>query len=131
MLTEAINRSDYEEIDVAVIGAGIIGLAVAREFSLDDREVVVLEQETSIGQHSSSRNSEVIHSGLYYEPGSLKAKLCVQGKQTLYEYSEDNGIKHKKLGKVVVATRDEEVPVLQELKAKGDANGVRDLELLD
>jgi L-2-hydroxyglutarate oxidase LhgO len=118
------------KIDTAVIGAGVVGLAVARSLALQGREVFVFEAEKTIGEHTSSRNSEVIHSGIYLRPGSLKARLCVEGKEKLYEYCEVNGIAHKQTGKIIVAASAKEVPRLQEIKARSIANGVNDLSWL-
>ena len=119
-----------ELADVAVIGAGVVGLGVARALARAGREVVVLDSERSIGFHTSSRNSEVIHAGIYYPPGSLKARLCVQGKRALYAYSAERGIPHARPGKLIVATSEEEVPTLARLQANAQANGVTDLVLL-
>jgi L-2-hydroxyglutarate oxidase LhgO len=119
------------DLDVAVIGAGVVGLAVARSFALAGREVAVLEAEAHIASHASSRNSEVIHAGIYYPTGSLKARLCVQGKEALYAYCRTEGVQHARLGKLIVATRDEEIPVLEQLRLQAERNGVRDLEWLD
>jgi L-2-hydroxyglutarate oxidase LhgO len=116
-----------ERLDVAVIGAGVIGLAVARALALSGREVVVLEAEDGIGRHTSSRNSEVIHAGIYYSPGSQKARLCVAGKRALYDYCKSENIAHARCGKIIVATRDEEISVLEKLKSQAEANGVHDL----
>ena len=93
-----------EKIDCAVIGAGVVGLAIARELALAGREVILLEAEDAIGTHTSSRNSEVIHAGIYYATGSLKARLCVAGKRALYEYCDSRGIAHENCGKLIVAT---------------------------
>jgi L-2-hydroxyglutarate oxidase LhgO len=123
--------SDLGDLDVVVIGAGVIGLAVARELQLRSRQVVVLEAETAIGTHTSSRNSEVIHAGIYYEPGSLKATLCVEGKAELYRYCEQHGVPYKRLGKIIVATREEEVPALERILARAHSSGVSDLAWLD
>src|SRR5438093_1817345 len=95
-----------EEIDTAVIGAGVVGLAVARALALDGREVVILEAESAIGTHTSSRNSEVIHAGIYYTPGSLKARACVAGKQLLYDYCASHGVPHRRCGKLIVASEE-------------------------
>jgi len=118
-------------VDVAVIGAGVVGLAVARALARSGREVVAIEKEPGIGRHTSSRNSEVIHAGIYYLPGSSKARLCVAGRQALYRYCEENGIAHKRLGKLLVATREEEIPALARLRAQAEHNGVDDLTWLD
>jgi L-2-hydroxyglutarate oxidase LhgO len=118
-------------VDVAVIGAGVIGLAVARALALAGREVVVLESEPRIGVHTSSRNSEVIHAGIYYPRGSLKALACVEGKRLLYAYCEAREIAHSRVGKLLVATADEEVSTLERLKRQAEENGVHDLTWLD
>ncbi len=119
-----------EKADVAVIGGGIIGLAVSRRLAIDGREVFLFEAEDDIGQHSSSRGSEVIHSGIYYPTNSLKARLCVAGQKQLYEYCDQQNIKYRQLGKILVATSDEEIPVLENLKKQAEANGVSDLQWL-
>ena len=117
-------------LDTVVIGAGVVGLAAARALALAGREVFVLEAEKTFGAHTSSRNSEVVHAGIYYEPGSLKATLCVAGKQQLYDYCERNEVPHARPGKLLVATRDEELPRLEQLRALALANGVDDLSWL-
>ena len=116
-----------EQIDAVVIGAGVVGLAVARELALQGQEVMVLESENAIGTGTSSRNSEVIHAGIYYPAGSLKARLCVQGKEMLYAYCAERGVAHQRLGKLIVATSAEQVPQLAAIQAKAAANGVHDL----
>lgn len=120
-----------DEVDCIVVGAGVVGLAVARALALAGREVIVLEAETAIGTITSARNSEVIHAGIYYEPGSLKAQLCVEGRRALYAYCADHGVGVARLGKLIVAGSADEVPYLERLKATGEANGVEDLRLLD
>ena len=120
-----------DQVDCVVIGAGVVGLAVARALALQGREVMVLESENAIGTGTSSRNSEVIHAGIYYSPGSLKAKLCVEGKQMLYSYCAERGIAHSRCGKLIVATTAAQVLQLQGIAAKAAANGVGDLLLLD
>lgn len=120
-----------DRLDVAVIGGGVIGLAVARELSEAGRDVLLIEAEPAIGSHTSSRNSEVIHAGIYYPKGSLKAELCVQGKGLLYDYCERFGVEHRRLGKLIVASRDEEVPALEQILKKAEDNGVRDLTWVD
>jgi L-2-hydroxyglutarate oxidase LhgO len=122
---------ESEELDIVVIGAGVIGLAVARALALEGREVVVLESESALGLHTSSRNSEVIHAGIYYPTGSLKASLCVAGKLALYDYCARQGVPHARLGKLIVATRDEEIPELERILGRARANGVEDLTWLD
>jgi L-2-hydroxyglutarate oxidase LhgO len=119
-----------ESVDCVVIGAGVVGLAIARELALSAREVIVLEAEDSIGNHTSSRNSEIIHAGLYYPKGSLKARLCVAGKRMLYAYCAEHGVPHRHIGKIVVATRPDEIEALGSYIAKGEANGVADLRWL-
>jgi len=113
-----------DRVDCVVVGAGVVGLAVARALALTGREVVVLEQETAIGTGTSSRNSEVIHAGLFYAPGSLKARLCVRGKDLLYGYCESHGVAHRRCGKWVVATDDAQLPALDRLAQRAQANGV-------
>ena len=119
------------ELDAVVVGGGVVGLAIARALALAGREVTLLEAEATLGSHSSSRNSEVIHAGIYYEPGSLKAACCVAGKNLLYDYSLARDVAHERIGKIIVATRDEEVSTLNRLKAQAEANGVADLVWLD
>jgi len=120
-----------EKIDAVVIGAGVVGLAVARAFALGGREVVVLEREGAIGTGTSSRNSEVIHAGIYYPSGSLKAKLCVAGRVALYPYLARRGIAHRRCGKLIVATDAGQIPGLEKLHAQARANGVADLRMLE
>jgi 2-hydroxyglutarate dehydrogenase len=114
------------------VGAGIIGLAVARELALrhDGMRIVVLEREPELGRHQTGNTSGVIHAGIYYEPGSLKARLCVQGAHELYVYCEERGIRAERAGKLIVATRDEEMPRLDELERRGRENGVPGLRRL-
>ncbi|KAB1085102.1 NAD(P)/FAD-dependent oxidoreductase [Neorhizobium galegae] len=118
-------------LDCVVIGGGVVGLAVARELAIAGREVVLLEAEPMTGSITSSRNSEVIHAGLYYPTGSLKAELCVVGKQKLYEYCRDRHIPHKRCGKLVVASNEAEVAYLEKLLKQAEANGVDDCRLID
>lgn len=120
-----------EQVDTIVIGAGVVGLAVARALALGGREVLVLEAEGSFGTQTSARNSEVIHAGLYYPRGSLKARLCVQGRQALYDYCASHGVAHQRRGKLIVATRDEQIGALERIGAAAAANGVHDLRRLD
>jgi len=119
-----------ETIDAAVIGAGVVGLAVARALALGGRDVVVLEAADAIGTETSSRSSEVIHAGIYYPPGSAKARLCVAGKQALYRYCAERGVPHRNCGKLIVATAADQVPRLARLRAQAQANGVLDLREL-
>ena len=119
-----------EQVDAVVIGAGVVGLAVARSLALAGQEVMVLESENAIGTGTSARNSEVIHAGIYYPAGSLKARLCVQGKQMLYAYCAERGVSHRQLGKLIVATSPEQVQALDGIMHKAAANGVHDLQKL-
>ncbi len=116
-----------DQVDTLVIGAGVVGLAIARALALDGREVLVLEAADAIGTGTSSRNSEVIHAGIYYPAGSLKAKFCVEGKALLYRYCDERGIAHRRCGKLLVATADDEVAQIDGIIAKAAANGVHDL----
>lgn len=120
-----------ETIDAVVIGAGVIGLAVARALALAGREVIMLERNGHVGEETSSRNSEVIHAGIYYPTGSLKAKLCVAGRERLYDYCRSRGVAHRRLGKLIVATATAQLPDLEALHRKAAANGVGDLQPLD
>ena len=121
---------DSEALDVVVVGGGVVGLAVARSLARAGREVTLLEAESACGTHTSSRNSEVIHAGIYYPERSLKAELCVAGKTELYAYCEREGVPHARTGKIIVATRDEEIPALERILAQAEANGVHDLSWL-
>lgn len=116
---------DWDEIDTVVVGAGAVGLACAAAIARSGREVIVLERETAIGQGVSSRNSEVIHAGLYYAPGSLKAALCVRGRDLLYALCARHGVAHQRCGKLVVASDEAQIQALDALLARGRANGVR------
>ncbi|MEL7185809.1 MAG: NAD(P)/FAD-dependent oxidoreductase [Pseudomonadota bacterium] len=118
-------------LDCVVVGAGVIGLAIARSLALSGREVVVLETEPEIGMHTSSRNSEVIHAGIYYAQGSLKATLCVQGKQMLYDYCAARHIPFQRIGKLIVASTSEEIERLHAIRSTANKNGVNDLEFLN
>lgn len=119
------------DTDCVIVGAGVVGLAIAREMAIAGHECIVLEAGTVIGNVTSSRNSEVIHAGIYYPKGSLKAIACVEGKHRLYDYLRDHHVPHKNITKLIVATSDNEVGTLEEIKAKATANGVDDLEHLD
>ena len=116
-----------ERVDAIVIGAGVVGLAVTRALALAGREVIVLEGADAIGTETSSRNSEVIHAGIYYPAGSLKARLCVAGKQALYRYCDEHGVPHRRCGKLLVATHERQIPKLAAIRQQADANGVTDL----
>lgn len=117
-------------VDCVVLGAGVVGLAVARELALAGREVLVLEAQDAIGTGTSSRNSEVIHAGIYYPQGSLKAQLCVEGKALLYAYCAERGIAHSRCGKLIVATSEAQRAKLDDIARHAAANGVTDLVLL-
>jgi len=119
-----------EHVDCVVIGAGVVGLACARALALRGRDVIVLEQAEAIGTGTSSRHSEVIHAGIYYPPGSLKARMCVAGRRMMYRYMDERGIPHSRLGKLIVATSDDQVPALERLRATAARNGVTNLEML-
>jgi L-2-hydroxyglutarate oxidase LhgO len=119
------------DVDCIVIGAGVIGLAIARSLARAGREVFILERERRFGMHTSARNSEVIHAGIHYEPNSLKARLCVAGRDLLYGYCAERGIPHRRCGKFTVATGDDQAATLEKIAANGSANGVLDLEWLD
>jgi L-2-hydroxyglutarate oxidase LhgO len=120
-----------DTIDTAVIGAGVIGLAVARRLAHAGHEVVVLEAADAIGTITSSRNSEVIHAGIYYPKDSLRARLCVPGKRALYRYCAERGVGHRRAGKLLVAVEDAEIAGLEAIRAKAAANGVGDLKRLE
>lgn len=122
--------SEIERVDALVIGAGVVGLAVARELALAGREVLLLEAEDTFGTQVSSRNSEVIHAGIYYPPASLKARLCVEGRQLLYAYCQQRGIAHQRIGKLVVAENQEGEQLLDAIAQRARQNGVLDLQAL-
>ena len=113
-----------ETIDCAVIGAGVVGLAIARELALAGREVIILEAESAFGTHTSARNSEVIHAGIYYPTGSLKARLCVEGRKALYQYCAERGVNHRRIGKVIVASDESQLAGLKKYKEQAEINGV-------
>ncbi len=119
-----------ERIDCAVIGGGVVGIAVARRLALSGREVILFEAERALGTGTSSRSSEVIHAGIYYPTGSLKARLCVAGREALYRYCAAQGVGHRRLGKLIVATGAEEVAILEQYAAQARANAVADLRAL-
>jgi len=119
-----------DKVECVVIGAGVIGLAVARRLAQAGREVIILEAAESIGTVTSSRNSEVIHAGIYYPAGSLMARMCISGKRALYAYCSDHGIPHRNCGKLIVATTAKESDKLRSIRAHAEANGVLDLQTL-
>ena len=130
-MSEQDRLSEHLEIDTLVIGAGVVGLAVARQLALSGREVWLLEKESEFGSHTSSRNSEVIHAGIYYPKGSLKAELCVRGKHLLYEYCRKNQIPFNQCGKIIVAKDETQIDQLKGIQKKAIENQVEDLVWLD
>src|SRR5260370_37770717 len=118
-----------DKVECVVIGAGVCGLRVARRLAQAGREVIVIEAAEGIGTITSSRNSEVIHAGIYYRAGSLMAQMCVSGKRALYHYCRDHGIPHRNCGKLIVATTATETDKLHAIRAQAAANGVDDLQL--
>jgi len=125
-----MTSSPFETVDCVVVGAGVVGLAVARALALAGREVIVVEAAEGIGTETSSRNSEVIHAGIYYPKGSLMAKSCVAGRRLLYAYCAEHGVPHRNCGKLIVATNDAESEKLAEIKGRAEANGVEGMRLL-
>jgi L-2-hydroxyglutarate oxidase LhgO len=116
-----------DRVDAVVIGAGVMGLAVGRALAMAGREVVILEAEDAIGKHTSSRNSEVIHAGIYYPQESLKARACVEGRQRLYSYCAERGVPHRRCGKLIVATDAAQLDQLEGIRQRAQANGVTDV----
>ncbi|KAH9675053.1 L-2-hydroxyglutarate dehydrogenase [Citrus sinensis] len=129
--TTAAAPAAKEKVECVVIGAGVVGLAVARELALKGREVLVLDSGPTFGTGTSSRNSEVIHAGIYYPLNSLKAIFCVRGRELLYKYCSEHEVPHKQIGKLIVATRPLEIPKLNDLMKRGTANGVHGLRMLE
>jgi L-2-hydroxyglutarate oxidase LhgO len=125
-----MTSSPFETVDCVVIGAGVVGLAVARALALSGREVIVVEAADGIGTETSSRNSEVIHAGIYYPKGSLMAKSCVEGRRRLYAYCAEHGVPHRNCGKLIVATNAAESEMLAAIKGRAEANGVEGMRLL-
>jgi len=119
-----------ESVDCVVIGAGVVGLAVARALAMAGREVIVLESEGIIGNGTSSRNSEVIHAGIYYPKDSLRAKVCVEGRHWLYGYCAERGIPHRRCGKLIVATEESQLDALDSIRQRAEANGVDDIRAM-
>src|SRR5690348_9909740 len=123
--TPSRSGSDSNRFDVVVIGGGIVGMATAmamlRAYGV---RLVVVEAEDRLAAHQTGHNSGVIHSGLYYKPGSLKARLCAEGREAMYDFCKEHGIAHERCGKIVVATRESELPALDELERRGRANGL-------
>ena len=120
-----------DRFDAVVVGAGVVGLAVARELALEGRDVVVIEANERIGEETSARNSEVIHAGIYYAANSNKARLCVTGKQLLYDYCERNGVAHKNCGKLIVATEPAQFDTLKNYQAAALRNGAGQLRWVE
>jgi len=120
-----------DQVDCVVVGTGVVGLAVARALALSGREIIILERNDVIGNETSSRNSEVIHAGIYYPAGSWKARLCVAGRERLYDYCQSRGIGHRRIGKLIVAAAASQVGDLATLQNKAAANGVADLQWME
>src|SRR5690242_10460760 len=125
-----MSSSPFETVDCVVIGAGVVGLAVARALALAGREVIVVEAAEGIGTETSSRNPEVIHAGIYYPKGRLMAETCVAGRRMLYAYCAEHGVPHRNCGKLIVATNAQEAELLQSIKGRAEANGVEGMRLL-
>src|SRR6266567_2946330 len=120
-----MNSSPFETVDCVVVGAGVVGLAVARALAQSGREVIVLDAAEGIGTETSSRNSEVIHAGIYYPANSLMARFCVAGRRLLYAYCSEKGVPHCNCGKLIVATNAREDAMLAGIKQRAETNGVR------
>lgn len=120
-----------DHVQTVIVGAGIVGLAIARELALSGHEILILEREKVIGSGISARNSEVIHAGLYYPKDSLKAHHCVAGRHALYDYCRARHVPHKQVGKLIVAVDETQIAALEKLQASGIANGVEDLQMID
>eukprot|EP00904_Undaria_pinnatifida_P009176 jgi/Undpi1/5389/HiC_scaffold_2.g00670.m1 len=119
-----------ERVDCLVVGAGVVGMAVARALAIKGREVLVCEKERAVGQGTTSRSSEVIHAGLYYTPGSLKARFCVRGREALYRYCSERGVPHRRCGKLIVASSDLQLPALRGLHKRAEVCGVGDVRVV-
>jgi L-2-hydroxyglutarate oxidase LhgO len=119
-----------DEVDCIVVGAGVVGLAAARALALAGREVIVLDAAEGIGTETSSRNSEVIHAGIYYPPNSFMARFCVAGRRALYRYCAEKGVPHRNCGKLIVATNAEEDSMLAGIQRRAEPNGVEGMRVL-
>jgi L-2-hydroxyglutarate oxidase LhgO len=119
------------DAEITIIGAGVVGLAIAEKVSEKYKDAFLIEKHTTFGQETSSRNSEVIHAGIYYTKGSLKSILCVEGKQLLYDYCKKYDVPFKNCGKLIVATSEEEIAVIEGIRQTAIKNGVDDLQVLD
>ena len=119
-----------QSYDVIIIGGGVLGCAIARSLAAQRRKVLLLEKEPAVGLHASGRNSGIVHSGFHQKPGSLSARLCVEGNYAIRKYAESRRIPFEQVGTYVVASDEKQVPILEDLKGRGDRNGVQDLELL-
>lgn len=120
-----------DQTEIIIIGAGIIGLAILERLSKTHKDILLVEQETTFGQHTSSRNSEVIHSGIYYKPGSLKAKLCISGQKKLYQFLKDEKLTYSNCQKIIIASNEDEIPSLHKLYQNGLQNNVKGLKLIN
>src|SRR5271165_6542148 len=123
-------ETGVEDVDCVVVGAGVVGLAVARALALAGREVIILEAAEAIGTEASSRNSEVIHAGIYYPANSLMARFCVAGRRALYPYCQEKGVPHRNCGKLIAATNAEEDAMLAGIKRRAKTNGVEGMRML-
>lgn len=119
-----------EQAETVIVGAGVIGLAIARHLAVRGQEVLILEAEVAVGRHTSTRNSQVIHAGIYYPRGSVQQVLCLRGRDMLYDYCASRQVGHRRLGKLTVAQNEDEVEQLHALAARGRANGVDDLRVI-
>ena len=126
-----LSALSMDRVDCVVVGAGVVGLAIARQLALDGRSVLIVEAEDAFGTVTSARNSEVIHAGIYYPQGSLKADLCVRGRNLLYEFCRSRGVPHRQTGKWIVATEESQVAQLEGIALAAARNGVADLRPLD